>query len=823
MKYSELLQYARAYAPAHAMDNLLPVRSRRTVRHIFVAVAGILGLLVALDFFAGAYPRYFVQQMSVGKNIDLVRGLFFVMSSVSLMLSMLEAFYTSHVYKFVLNDLGKRKGQSFFPVTYDVSRILFTTPKDDVLAGFLRSPLAKFVCDRLGIFPPDIKTFLGTQKTPLGTDNFTVSVKGDVVTFADYARSIFSSCPEFNQFLFSYGVTEKMWNGVVEWISRIRYAESRENRFWSRENLARIPSLGKDWSYGKAWTLMRFANPVQSEPFYRAIDESIFAFYRKEFEEIETVLIRAQGANALIVSRDSENGMELVGMLGMAIERGYAYPQLEGKRVFFLRPSLLLNGVSSKVEFEGLVVKILQEAVNVGNIIVAIENFALLVETAHSYGTDIISLLGVFMNSSDIHIIGLVDEHVYHASIEPNRSLAVFFEKVVVPEKDEDVILRVVEDEVGTVEAREKIFVTYQALRLIVENSKRYFSDSFLYDKARDILTEIGPFVRRQGKLIVMKEDVMALFEEKTGIPLGQVTDAEKDKLINLETTLHRRVIGQEEAVKAISSALRRARAGVGNPNRPIGSFLFLGPTGVGKTETTKALAEVFFGDEASITRFDMSEYRTDDALSRLIGSFEGTKTGVLSTKLREKPYTVLLLDEFEKTQKEVLDLFLQILDEGFFSDMNGEKVNVRNAIIIATSNAGSDMIFNFAKENVDVQSKKEEIIGAIIERGIFKPELINRFDGTILFNPINKEDMKKIAGLMLVKLEYRLKEKGIKLGITEELITVVAEKGMDPAFGARPMNRYIQEKIEALVADKIIRGQVNEGDTLMISPAELQ
>ena len=217
-----------------------------------------------------------------------------------------------------------------------------------------------------------------------------------------------------------------------------------------------------------------------------------------------------------------------------------------------------------------------------------------------------------------------------------------------------------------------------------------------------------------------------------------------------------------------------------------------------------------------------MSEYRTDDSLARLIGSFEGGKTGVLATKLREKPYSVLLLDEFEKTNKEVMDLFLQILDEGFFSDMNGTRVNVRNTIIIATSNAGSDIIFEYVKSNVDLQSKKDSIISEIIDKGIFKPELINRFDGTVLFRPLGDEELKKIAGIMLLKLEARLKEKGIKLVVTDELITSVAKEGMDPSFGARPMNRYIQEKIEAKVADKIIRGEINQGDTVQISPSEL-
>jgi ATP-dependent Clp protease ATP-binding subunit ClpA len=321
---------------------------------------------------------------------------------------------------------------------------------------------------------------------------------------------------------------------------------------------------------------------------------------------------------------------------------------------------------------------------------------------------------------------------------------------------------------------------------------------------------------------IVERSDVLALIEAKTGISTGDVKATERDTLLNLETILHQRIIGQDEAVTSISNAMRRARSDIENPERPMGSFLFLGPTGVGKTETTKALASVFFGKEESIIRFDMSEYQGDDSLARLIGSFGSGKQGVLSSKLREQPYGVLLLDEFEKTNTEVMNLFLQILDEGFFSDMTGKRVNARNLIIVATSNAGSDLVWNLLRDGKDLSANKDVIVNEIINRGIFKPELLNRFDGVILFHPLSTDNLQKIAVLMLKKLQTRLTEKGIELVVNDALLKAVISAGTDPQFGARPMNRAIQEKVEQVIARKIIAGEAPSGSRLELTEAEL-
>jgi len=277
------------------------------------------------------------------------------------------------------------------------------------------------------------------------------------------------------------------------------------------------------------------------------------------------------------------------------------------------------------------------------------------------------------------------------------------------------------------------------------------------------------------------------------------------------------------EAILAIGSSLRRARSGIESANKPLGSFLFLGPTGVGKTETAKALSEVFFDSDKKIIRLDMSEYSGGDSLSRLLGSFETGKQGVLTSLLRENQYGVLLLDEFEKANGEVHNLFLQILDEGVFSDMVGKKVNARNLIIIATSNAGSSTIWDYVKESKSLAENKQKIIDEIIHDGLFKPELINRFDGVILFHPLSESDLKQVATIMLKKLAKRLEEKSLELVITDELVDYLVQKGSDPTFGARPINRAIQDNVEEIVARKLISGEAQPGSKIIIIREELE
>lgn len=294
---------------------------------------------------------------------------------------------------------------------------------------------------------------------------------------------------------------------------------------------------------------------------------------------------------------------------------------------------------------------------------------------------------------------------------------------------------------------------------------------------------------------------------------MGEITPEEKEKLETLEPRLHELVVGQEHAITQLSDALRRSRAGIRDLERPVGSFLFLGPTGVGKTQTAKAIAEVFFGDSEALSRLDMSEYSGSRALEQLTGSFDSGQVGILTKLIKSRPYGVLLLDEFEKADRKVHDLFLQILDEGFFTDMGGRKVNARNLIFIATSNAGSDMIWKAAEEGIDTSKIKDELTKYVIDAGIYRPEFLNRFDDVVVFHPLSRDQLHEIAKIMLQGTKTRIKQKGYELVINEPLVEYVTRIGYDPTFGARPMARAIKDTVEQVIAKKIISGSLRAGD----------
>ncbi len=792
----------RAYYPALLMDELWPRRLRARLRTLFLALA----VLSLAGYLAGA------AYAPIARYATLFEGVLCISLGLALALSLIAAFYRSYYFRDAVSAIPEPGLASPQPMTYDAASIVFGTDPVDATLGFARSGFGYQLFTRLGISFPSLTGFLASRASRTALDTLSFPEKENI-TGAAYARALYAADKELQTFLFAAEIGEKDLVGAAEWISEARGRGKRGERSWSRENLGRIPGIGKAWAYGQTGHLEKFAEELSG-----GIDPRTSGVL-KETEALESALSKARGANALIVS--DGGGMDAVYGLLELIESGKAFPALEGKRVMRFDTASLIDAAGEKTVFEEEFARAMNEALSAGKIIVLFEDLPVFMRSAETIGTDAAALLQPYLASSRGMVIATVDTGSFHSSIENRPALFRGFDIVRVAEKDDAALVASLTHLVPAAESRTGAFFTYPALEALADGAARFFADQGASEKARDLLFELAASAARQsgqkgGERTIGKAEALAFLETKTGVPQeGNIADAEAQKLDQLESLLHARVIGQDEAVTAVANAMRRARAGVRAEGKPIGSFLFLGPTGVGKTETAKALGDIYFGGGAPFIRFDMSEYAGPDALERLIGT--SSRPGLLASTVRDKKYGILLLDEFEKTTKDVMNLFLQILDEGFFSDATGKRVNMRELIIIATSNAGSDEIFALEKEGRDLAASKSAFVEQLVKSGLYAPELLNRFDGVILFHPLDSASLKEIARLMVGHLAERLRSQGVLLEPTDDLFNYLAEKGYDPQFGARPMNRVLQDDVEKLIAEKLIRKEVKKGGAVSL------
>ena len=738
-------------------------------------------------------------------------GLVLITFGIYLLMHMFEAYFAS-VYYFEYVSKNNYQPEDLY--TFSAGRILRRVDNDNLLTGLLKSQsIGRRIIKRLGLSETEADQLLMRQ-AEIKNPPFFNTAGISMVRVADIANFIYDNYPDFRNLLSSHGLEKKDLQATVDWVIYNIEDKEYDRQWWSKEKLARIPGVASDWSFGRTYLLNKYGRDLLNDEEVNSKAVS-FSGRTRELEQVQSVLSRSTGANALLVGQPGQEKMEVLWNLCRKIKDRSAVPNLVNKRpVLFLTADFTFSA-KDKDDFEDKLITVFGEALNAGNIILIIDNFPKLLLQAKQFGLNLYEIIEPYLASADDQIIALADTEYFHAMIEPDQSLMSRFETVLIKPLLLPEIVKIIGREVFNMEEKYEILYTYPAILEIAKSAEYYFPDGVSGDKAEDLLAEISPWAIGKNIETIGRNEVLEYIGEKTDIPTQGISTEEKAKLLDLENLLMKRVVAQREAIFAVSNSIRRNRAGIRDEKRPLGSFLFLGPTGVGKTETAKALAEVFFGDEKLLLRLDMSEYQNEEALARLIGSQETNTQGILSNMLREHPYGVLLLDEFEKTNKDVLNLFLQIIDEGFFSDVFGKKVMARNIMFIATSNAGADKIFEIIETGKDLKKYESEIIADIIKQDIFKPELLNRFDATILFHPLTKENLFQIAELMLKKVAKRLGEKGMTMNIDKELIDFVVEGGYNPTFGARPMNRLIQDTVEQNLADLIIRGELNAGQTV--------
>ena len=611
----------------------------------------------------------------------------------------------------------------------------------------------------------------------------------------------------------------------------------------------------------------------------------------EEIQRVIQILSRRTKNNPCLIGEPGVGKTAIVEGIAERIVSGLVPDSVQGKRVVSLDLSGIVAGSKYRGEFEERIKKVIQEVTKAGNVLLFIDELHTIIGAGGAEGAiDASNILKPALARGEIQIMGATTITEYRKYVEKDAALERRFQPVTVEEPGEEQTVAILKGLRGKYEAHHHVKITDEAVEAAVRLSARYINDRFLPDKAIDLMDEAAARVRfgvpnhteklaelrnqitekelqledalsnsdialakqckeekealeaelekqtkkaqreiRRKNLSVTEDDVADVVSGWTKIPVKKLAEGEAARLKKLEATLHKRVVGQEEAVTAVAKAVRRGRVGLKDPRRPIGSFLFLGPTGVGKTEISKALAEAVFGNEQAMIRVDMSEYMEKHSVSKMIGSPPGyvghEDGGQLSEKVRRNPYSVILFDEIEKAHPDVFNILLQVLDDGHITDSQGRRVDFKNTIIIMTSNAGAQSIvepkkLGFASSD-DEKQNYERMKNSVMEevRRIFKPEFLNRIDETIVFRSLNKNDMKQIVTLMLKDLTDRCKSQmDITLQIRDSVKNYIVEKAYEPKYGARPLRRKIQNEIEDQLAEEILDGKVKKGDEVIVT-----
>jgi ATP-dependent Clp protease ATP-binding subunit ClpC len=665
---------------------------------------------------------------------------------------------------------------------------------------FLLTPEVVMQC--LSQSPADMpRVWQEAQRLATATDS-------TVIEPGHLAGALLVTSPDFLNLLTRMKLSPADAEAVAMWVGRALDAIRADKPYFG--------GVGRDWANGFTPQLNRFGFNISL-----SIEQ-----HGSHFGWLTTA------PGVLAMKAAFSQGTSTVGLIGEPgvgkTSHVYALAQLlleekndrnlEHRQIVVLNPSTILSSAKLPGELEEIVMSLLIETAHAGHIILFLDDAQLFFRSGPG-SFDMTQILLPVLQSRSVQMVVAMTPHDYQLLRVNNASFANLITPVMLSEPPEPDVMRILEDNALSLEHRHKVLITYEALREAYRLSGRYMQDSSYPGKALQLLENSISYSEHDG--IVTAQSIQRAIEQSHGVKVSSAAPAEADALLHLEDRIHERMINQSYAVKVVSSALRRARAGVANPRRPIGSFLFLGPTGVGKTELAKAVAATYFGAEANIIRLDMSEYQQPEDVHRLLSN-GAEETRSLIMAVRQQPFAVVLLDEIEKAHPNILNLLLQLLDEGQLTDVGGRAASFKDCVIIATSNAGANTIRERIARGEELESFQAELTDELIHSGQFRPELLNRFDEIVLFRPLNAGELGQVVQLMMADINHTLANQNISVELTAAAIAKVVETGYDARLGARPMRRALQRAVEDGIANRILRGDTRPGDHVILDVADL-
>jgi len=782
------------------------------VRSIRTALGGLLILILLISVTSG------------------INNLLYLASALAIIFCLFEIFYRDKVLKEKpqLLTTGRELNLADF-FSLEAARFILKNPRlgsfKDLFSSLLKNREVLFVLARADFTQNDLAKVLSESTSPqqitfseiaLSAKTWAAKENRKVIDILDIFLAATSKAPALQKLFFDKQIKEADILNIVFWSRAMLEATSPP--LWERSVESLGPGISNFWTGG--WTL-------ETETFAFDITEQLqkgklaaFLVGRdKEITQIEEVLARSEKRNVIILGEPGIGKRSIVYGLAEKSLRGVLPPALEYKRFLELDVTALTAKAASG-ELESRIQNLITEISHAENVVLFVPEIENL---AGSSGTGV-NVTGHLLNalgSGRLQVIATSTRQAYRRYIETQGTFAAAFEIVNIEEPSKEGTIRILEEAAPKIELKNKVAVTYKAIQTAVELAEKYLVDRVLPGKAIDLLDEAATAASLKKKSLLESTDIEELISQKTKIPVREATGKEAEKLIHLEEILHRRIVDQEEAIVAISNALRRARTITRETKKPIGSFLFLGPTGVGKTETAKALAAFYFGSEEKIIRVDMSEFQEASSINRLIGAPPGTGEfedgGEFTEKVRTDPYALVLLDEMEKANAKVQEAFLPIFDEGIAEDATGRKIIFTNTIIITTSNAGAEFIRESIQQGVSLDNLKRALLEKLQREGTFKPEFLNRFDDIIVYKPLSVEEVAQVVNLMISELASRLKKQDVYLTIDPTVFPWIAKVAYDPTYGARPLRRYIADHLEEKIAEQLLSGGIKRGSQIKV------